>query len=140
MRDRDPKSKVHTNAFPRIFADLGNYVPFVEQPVVSLSLYNGAIQWLMEARWEELVNSTRSHLKMEVRKRWLPIHIFMDLLSNYTFYTNLTLLSIGVFAYRRFDKHDNVQFMRNWEKYAASFDAGLTANAIETRNNLPSKF
>ena len=43
---------------------LGTYVRFVEQPVVSLSLYNGAIQWLMEAEWEEPTLSNCSHLKM----------------------------------------------------------------------------
>ena len=31
-----------------------------------------------------------------------------------------------IFAYRRCDNHDNVQFMKSWEKYATSFDAGLT--------------
>ena len=34
---------------PNIFAYLGTYVLFVEQPVVSLSLYNGAIQWPAES-------------------------------------------------------------------------------------------
>ena len=34
------------------FAYLGTYGLFVEQPLVSLSLYNGAIQWLAESVWE----------------------------------------------------------------------------------------
>ena len=34
------------------FAYLRTYVLFVEQPVVSLSLYNGAIQWLTEFVWK----------------------------------------------------------------------------------------
>ena len=29
------------------------------------------------------------------------------------------------FAYRRWDKPDNVQFMKPWEKWVASVDAGL---------------
>ena len=49
----------------------------------------------------------------------------IELLPNYTFYTNLTTLSIGYLAYRRCDKPDDVQFMKSWEKYAESFDAGL---------------
>ena len=51
---------------------------------------------------------------------------FMDLFPNYTFYTNLTILFIWVFAYRRCDKPDNVQLMKSWEKYAKWFDAGLS--------------
>ena len=42
------------------FSYLGTYVLFVEQPVVSLSLYNGAIQWLVGTGWEGPVLSNRS--------------------------------------------------------------------------------
>ena len=36
----------------KCFAYLDTNVLFVEQLVVTLTLYNGAIQWLMEAGWE----------------------------------------------------------------------------------------
>ena len=51
---------------------------------------------------------------------------FMDLHSSYTFYTNLTLLLIGYLLYRRCDTHDGVKSIKGWEKFATSFDAGLT--------------
>ena len=60
---------------PKIFACLSTYGLFVEQPVVSLLLYNGAVQWLMEAGWEWPAVFSRSHLKIQVRNRWSPIHI-----------------------------------------------------------------
>ena len=47
----------------------------------------------------------------------------MDLLPNYTFYKDN--IPHRVIAHRRCDKFNNVQFMKNWEKYAVSFDAGL---------------
>ena len=58
-----------------------------------------------------------------VRNRWSPIHIFVDLLPNYTLYTNLAMLSIEYLL--RCDKPSNVQFMKSWEKYVASFGAGF---------------
>ena len=79
----------------KYFAYLGTYVLFVEQPVVSLSLCNGAIQWLVEVGWEWPVIFNRLPLQMYARNRWSPIHIFIYLLPNYTFYTNLTILSAG---------------------------------------------
>ena len=51
---------------------------------------------------------------------------FMDLLPNYTFYTNLSILFIWVSAYRRCDKPDDVQFMKSSQNYATLFDASLT--------------
>ena len=57
-----------------LFAYLGTYVVFMEQPVVSLSLYNGTIHWLLGPGWEWSMASSRSHLKMYVRNRWSPIH------------------------------------------------------------------
>ena len=60
---------------------------------------------------------------------------FMDLPPNYTFYTNLTYLVHCIFAYRRCDKPDNVQFMKSWENYATLFDAGLrTPDVCKTFN------
>ena len=53
---------------------------------------------------------------------------FLDLLPNYTFYTNLSILFIWVSAYRRCDKPDAVQFMKSSENYVTSFDAGLNVN------------
>ena len=57
---------------------------------------------------------------------------FMDLLPNYTFYTNLTFFVHWTFAYRRCDNRDNVQFMKSWENYATSFDAGLNHVSTST--------
>ena len=54
-----------------------------------------------------------------------PLFFLMDLLSNNTFYTNLTIFSIRRLPIRRCDKIDSVQFMKSWENYATSFDAGL---------------
>ena len=63
--------------------------------VVSLSLCNGAIQWLVGVGWEWPVVFNRFPLQMYAWNRWSPIHIFIDLLPNYTFYKNLTILSAG---------------------------------------------
>ena len=48
----------------KIFACLSTYRLFVEQPVVSWSLYNGATQWPMERGWEWPAVFSRSHLKI----------------------------------------------------------------------------
>ena len=74
------------------FAYLGTYVLFVEQPVVSMSLNNGPIQWLLEAGWEG-----------QPAPIWKCMSGIGDpqftfpLLPNYLFYTNLTLVFIGYF-------------------------------------------
>ena len=57
----------------------------------------------------------------------------IDLLPNYTFYTDLTIMSFGYLAYRRCDNPDDVQFTKSLEKYAGSFDAGLS-NMKKMRN------
>ena len=67
---------------------------FVEQPVVSLSLYNRANHWLLEPGWDG-----QQHLTTPIWKCTSGIgnHRFtflMDLLLIYTFYTNLTIFSI----------------------------------------------
>ena len=73
MRDWNQKSRVQTDGFPRrakYFAYFATYVLFVEQHVASLPLYSGTIQWLVKAG-------------------------LGDTLRNYTFCTNVTILSIG---------------------------------------------
>ena len=75
--------------------------------------------------WEWHVISNRSALKMYVRNRWSPIHIF------HGFASKLHILHASgnavqwVFSYRRCDKPNNFRFMKSWEKYVASFDPGL---------------
>ena len=76
MRNRNPKSMVYMDDFPRgvgrqniLLILTPICVLFVEQPVVSLSLSNGAIQWLVGVGWEWPVISNRSPLKMYVRNR-----------------------------------------------------------------------
>ena len=53
-----------------------------------------------------------------------------DLRRHHAHYDVTIMCGIGilhwVIAYRRCDKHDNVQFTNSWEKYAASFEAGFT--------------
>ena len=101
MRDRTPKAGFYTDDFPRrsgrskYFAYLGTYMLFVEQPVVTLSLYNRVNQWLFEPGWDG-----QQHLTAPIWKCMSGIgdHWFtflMDLLSNYTFYTNLTIFSVS---------------------------------------------
>ena len=53
---------------------------------------------------------------------------FMDLLPNHTFFLHKSDNTVhwDLPALRRCDKPDNVQFMKSWEKYVASFDAGLS--------------
>ena len=61
---------VYTDAFPKrkggrkVSTCLSTYGLFVEQSVVSLSLYNGAIQWLMGIVWEWPAVFSLSDLKM----------------------------------------------------------------------------
>ena len=101
MRDRTPKAGVYTDGFPRrsgrlkYYAYLGTYVLFMQQSVVILSLYNGAIQWLMEAGWEGSAISNHSHWEIYVSNPWWPIHIFHGFASKMIFYTNRTIFSIG---------------------------------------------
>ena len=99
---------------------------FVEQPVVSLSLYNRANQWLLEPGWDGSTTFNRSRLKMYVRNRWSPIHIS----HGFAFKLHIWHKSENPFhweiAYRRCHKPDSLQFMKSWENYATSFDAGLS--------------
>ena len=55
---------------------------------------------------------------------------FMDLLPNYTFYTNLPNIVHWVVAWRKRGTLDNVKFRKNWEKYTKSFDAGLISKPL----------
>ena len=50
---------------------------------------------------------------------------FIDLLPNYTFYTNLTNIVHWVVAYRDVAHLITLNLGKSWEKYAKSFDAGL---------------
>ena len=91
-----------------IFACLSTNVLFVEHPVVSLSLYTGAIQWLMEPSGKDQLVSNPPIWKHRSGIGDHRFTFFMDLFPNYTFYTNLTILFIWVFAYRSCDKPDNI--------------------------------
>ena len=97
MRDRTIKSRFYTDNFLRrsgrlmYFAYHGTLL-FVEQPVVSFSLYNRANQWLLESGWDGSTTFNSSSLKMYGRNRW-SLTFLVDLLSNYTFYTNLIIFS-----------------------------------------------
>ena len=51
---------------------------------------------------------------------------FLDLLPNYTFYTNLTNVVHWVFAFGDMAHPIALNLGKSWEKYAKSFDAGLT--------------
>ena len=51
---------------------------------------------------------------------------FIDLRSNYTFYTNLTNIVHWVVAYRDVAHLVRLNLGKSWEKSAKSFDAGLT--------------
>ena len=50
---------------------------------------------------------------------------FIELLSNYTFYTNQTNIVHWVVAYRDVAHLITLNLGKSWEKYAKSFDAGL---------------
>ena len=63
---------------------------FVEQPAVSLLLFYGAIHWLMEVGWE----GQSPPFENVCQESMITDPHFIDLLPNYTFYTNLTILSI----------------------------------------------
>ena len=94
------KSRFNTDDFPgrsgrsKYFAYLGTYMLFVDQPVVSLSFSHRANQWLLELEWDG-----QQHLTAPIWKCVPGIDhrftFFMYLLSNYTFYTNLTIFSIS---------------------------------------------
>ena len=95
------KSRFNTDDFPgrsgrsKYFAYLGTYMLFVDQPVVSLSLSHRANQWLLESEWDG-----QQHLTAPIWKCMPGIgdHRFTFLtylLSNYTFYTNLTIFSVS---------------------------------------------
>ena len=51
---------------------------------------------------------------------------FIDLLPNYTFYTSLTNIALWVVAYRDVAHLISLNLGKSWEKYAKSFDAGLS--------------
>ena len=83
MGDRNPKSRAYTDGFPRRSG--------------SLLLYNGATQWPMEADGDgngqqySTAPIWKCRAGIGVHRITFPI----DLLPNYTFFTNLTIFSIG---------------------------------------------
>ena len=78
------------------------------------------------SRGRDLGKDKRPHFKMYVRN-WSPINISNRFTSKLHILNKSDNIVHWVFAYRRCDKPDNVQFMKSWKKYAALFDAGLTA-------------
>ena len=131
LRDRTLTSRGYAYDFPmrsgwsNYFVNLSTYVLFVEQPVVSLPLYNGAILWLLEAGWEGIAISNRPYLNMYVRYLWSPVHISHGFAFKLHILHKSDNIPHWVIVYRC-TKPDSVQFMRNWEKYATSFEAGLS--------------
>ena len=118
---------------------IGNFIAYLSAPYIrdlDFSLYNGACPCLLEAGCDGPAISNRSHLKMLVRNRWLPIHIFHGFASKLHILHKSDNIVHWVFAYRRFGKPDNVQFMKSWEKYGASFDDGRFKSATVTLNSL----
>ena len=67
---------------------------------------------------------------MYVMDRWSPIHIFHGFASKLHILHKSDNTVDWIFAYRRCEKPDNVQFMKSWEKYVVSFASGLTHGAI----------
>ena len=105
----------------------------MEQPLVSLSLYNGAIKWLMETAWEGPTGPFEKCMSGIGDHRFT---FLIDLLPNYTFCTNLTTLSIGYLL--REDVTSLITF-NSWKvgkKYAASFDAGLICAPWSRQRNI----
>ena len=109
----------------KIFVCLSTYRLFVEQPVVSYSLCNGPLS----GRWRESGNDQQCLVAPIWKYRsGFGDHrftFFIDLLPNYTFYTNLTNIVHWVFAYRDVAHLIRLNLGKSWEKYAKSFDAGL---------------
>ena len=110
----------------KIFACFRAYMLFVGQ-LWSVSRYimgpfSG--RWRLVGRTNPVSNPPTWKCRSGIGDHRFPFS--MDLLPNYTFYTNLAFFVLYIFAYRRCDKHDDVQFMKSWENYATSFEAGLT--------------
>ena len=72
---------------------------------------------------------------MYVRNRWSRIHIFHGFVSKLHILHKSDNTAHWVIAYRRCDKPENFQVMKSWEKYEASFGAGLTPLTEETEGN-----
>ena len=82
--------------------------------------------WLLEAGWEGIAISNRPYLNMYVRYLWSPVHISHGLAFKLHILHKSDNIPHWVIVYRC-TKPDSVQFMRNWEKYATSFEAGFKA-------------
>ena len=61
-------------------------------------------------------------------------NFFIDLLPNYTFHTNLTNVVHWAVAYRAVAHLIRLNLGKSWEKYAKSFDAGLTRLLTQLNN------
>ena len=72
---------------------------------------------LVEVVWEWPVISKHSPLKMYVRNQWSPIHIFHGFASKLQTLHKCDNSVHYVFADRRCDKPDSIQFMKGWQKY-----------------------
>ena len=79
----------------------------------------------MEAGWDGPTVSSRSYMKIQITNRWSPIHIFHGFASKLHISHKSENIVHWVFSRRRCNKPDNFQFMKSWESYATSFDAGL---------------
>ena len=67
--------------------------------------------------WRSLYGKGKPpHLKKYVRNRWSPIHISHRFTSKLHILHKSDNIVHWVFAYRRCDKPDDVQFMKSWEK------------------------
>ena len=118
---------------------IGNLIAYLSAPYIrdlTFSLCNGAIPCLLEAGCDGPAISYRSHLKMLVRNRWLQIHIFHGFASKLHILRKSGNIVHWVCAYRRCCKPENGEFMKSWEKYAASFDDGRFKSAMVTLNSL----
>ena len=107
MRDRNPKSMVYTDAFPRkkweveIFLLVLAHIGFLWNNLWSVSRY---VMWQFSGRWR-LGGNDQQCLAAPIWKYRSGIGdhrftFFIDLLPNYTFYTNLTNIVHWVVAYR----------------------------------------
>ena len=72
--------------------------------------------------WRSLCGKGKPpHLKKYVRNRWSPIHISNIFTPNLHILHKSDNIILWVFAYRRCDKPDDVQFMKSWEKVCRIF-------------------
>ena len=105
-----------------LWNNLWSVCRFITGPISGCSSQNGTSQQHLTAPIRKCMSGIDDH----------RFTFLMDLLSNYTFYTNLTNLLHYEIVYKRCDKPDSVQFTKSWENYATSFDAGLIYSAVHS--------